>query len=344
MTVNELIELTGERDKTLSDILSFRLTYGHIKGSPDFKKGICSLYESIRPENVLTAHGAVGANSLAINALVEAGDEVISVIPVYQQHYSIPESIGAKIKTLPLVMENKFLPSLELFAEYMNSQVKLVCINNPHNPSGAVMDRDFLLKLIDIVKPYNSYILSDETYRGLTHSGNNLTESIADLYENGISTSSMSKTYSLAGLRIGWVAGPEDVIELIQKHRDYTTISCGVIDDHLAAIALANKDKIFERNLKIVRNNVEILDKWVNSDPNFSYVKPRGGTTAFVKLNFDIPSNDFCLKLLDETGVMILPGSVMETEGFVRIGYAFEPELLKTGLEKISQFTRKLLA
>jgi aspartate/methionine/tyrosine aminotransferase len=343
MTLNELLELTGERDRILNDILSVRLTYGHIKGSPGFKEGICSLYKKIMPENILTTHGAVGANSLVFNTLVEAGNEVISVIPVYQQHYSIPESLGANVKTLPLGIDNKFLPSLELLASYMNNNVKLVCINNPHNPSGSVMDKDYLLKLIDIVKPYNSFILCDETYRGLTHEGNNLTESIVDLYENGISTSSMSKTFSLAGLRIGWVTALKDVIELILKHRDYNTISCGVIDDYLAALALSNKERIFGRNLKIIRSNIEVLDSWVNSDKNFSYIKPKGGTTAFIKLNFDIPSTDFCLKLLKETGVLILPGSVMETEGFVRIGYAFETELLKTGLEKISQFTKKLL-
>ena len=343
MSLNELLELSGEKEKILEDILSSRLTYGHIKGSPGFIEGICSLYEKMHPENITTTHGAIGANSLVFNALVESGDEVISVLPTYQQAYSIPESLGAKVKILQLNMENKFLPSLELLAEYMNEKVKLVCINNPNNPSGSVMDRDYLLKIISIVKPYGSYILSDEVYRGLTHEGKNLTESVADLYEKGISTSSMSKVYSLAGLRLGWVAAPLDVIELISKHRDYNTISCGVIDDYLAAIALKNKEKIFKRNLDISRTNLEILDNWINSDSNFSYIKPKGGTTAFVKLNFNIDSMDFCLKLLHETGVMIMPGSAMEMEGFVRIGYAFEANLLKTGLEKISRFTKQLL-
>ena len=343
MTINDLLDLAGEKERTLIDILSLRLTYGHIEGSPGFKEGICSLYETIKPENILTTHGGIGANSLTISAIVEPGDEVVSILPTYQQLYSIPEALGAKVNILPLNMENRFLPDLDRLSGYMNDNVKLVCINNPHNPSGSVMDKDYLLKLIDIVRPYGSYILADEAYRGLTHQGRNLTESIADLYDKGISTSSMSKAFSLAGLRIGWAAAPKHVIELINTHRDYTTISCGVIDDYLAALALKNKEKIFARNLKIVNDNVEILDKWVNSDPNFSYVKPMGGTTAFIKLNFDVPSNDFCLKLLEKTGVLILPGSVMDVEGFVRIGYAFERELLETGLEKISEFTRDFI-
>ena len=344
MTVGELLELTGDKAKLLEGILAARLTYGHIEGSPEFKRGICSLYETIKPENVTTTHGAIGANSLVISALVEPGDEVASVIPAYQQLYSIPESIGATVKTIPLNMENRYLPDLGLLKRHMTENVKLVCLNNPHNPSGSVMDKAYLTDLIDIVRPFGSYILADETYRGLTHEGCNLTESIADLYEKGISTSGMSKVFSLAGLRLGWIAAPEDVITRVGKHRDYTTISCGVIDDYLASAALANKEKIFARNMKIVRNNIEVLDNWINQDPNFTYVRPKAGTTAFVKLNFDMPSKDFCLKLLEETGVIILPGSVMDAEGFVRIGYAFEPETLAAGLAAISKFTKELLS
>jgi len=344
LTVDELLELIGEKDFHLRNILSTRLTYGHIKGSPEFFEGVCSLYKNVKPENIIATHGAIGANSLIISTLAEPGDEVISVCPTYQQQYSIPESIGADVKILPLNMGNKFLPDLKLLANCMNDNVKLVCICNPNNPSGSVMDGEYLADIIDIVKPYGAYILSDEVYRGLTHEGDNMTESIIDLYDKGISPSGMSKTFSLAGLRIGWICAEKDIIERVGRHRDYTTISCGVIDDYLAAAALKNKDKILERNLKIVRNNIKILDDWINTEPNFSYIKPKGGTTAFVKLGFEMPSYEFCVKLLEQTGVFILPGSVMEAEGFVRIGYAFEANLLRTGLKKISEFTRELLS
>ena len=342
LTLEELLDLSGKKEKILQDMLSMRLTYGHIEGSSYFKQGICSLYKNIKPENVITTHGAIGANHLAITSLVERGDEVISVLPTYQQLYSIPESIGATVKILPLKMENNFLLDLEQLKSFMTDKVKLVCINNPNNPTGALMDKDFLQKIIDIVKPYGSYILCDEVYRGLNHEGENMTESIADMYEKGISTGSMSKVFSLAGLRIGWVAGPKDVIEQIFVHRDYTTISCGMLDDYLAGLALENKDKIFARSKQISGECLKILDEWVNNDPNFSYVKPKAGTTVFVKLNFDMPSEKFCLDLLEKTGVFILPGSAMDMEGFVRIGYAFSPELLKIGLEKISEYVRGL--
>ena len=343
LTIKELLDISGERDKILNDMLELRLTYVHIEGSPGLLAGICSLYETMKPENVTTAHGAIGMNALVFSALVEPGDEVVSILPAYQQLYSMPEALGAKVTTLPLNMDNAFTPGIDALAQCMNERVKLVVLNNPHNPSGAVMERDYLSRIVDIVRLYGAYILCDEAYRGLTHAGQNFTPSMADLYEKGISTASMSKGFSLAGLRLGWAAAPRHVIELINKHRDYNTISCGVIDDYLAALAIKHHEKIFRRNLGIVRSNLEILDKWIAGDKNFSYIKPQGGTTAFVKLNFDMPSMEFCLKLLDNTGVMIVPGSVMDAEGFVRIGYAFEPELLQTGLDIISEFTRGCL-
>jgi aspartate/methionine/tyrosine aminotransferase len=344
MTVNELLDLVGDKEKIIDEILALRLSYGHIEGSDGIKAGICSLYETMKPENVVTAHGAIGANDLVITALVDSGDVVVSVLPTYQQHYSIPESLGADVKIVPLNMENQFLPNLDIIASYMSDKVKLVCLNNPNNPSGSLMDEDYLQKIIEIVRPYGAYILCDEVYRGVNHEGNHMTASMADLYEKGISTCSMSKAFSLAGLRLGWVAGPVEVIKMVNIHRDYTTISCGVIDDYLAALALKNKDKIFKRNIKIVKTNIEILDKWITSEANFSYVRPKGGTTAFIKMEFDMPSFDFCQKLLRETGVMLVPGSAMEMEGFVRMGYAYEPKLLSEGLEKISKFTEELLS
>jgi aspartate/methionine/tyrosine aminotransferase len=342
-TFAELTELIGGREKIFAEMSNLRLSYGHIFGSSAFKQNIASLYKGAEEKNIVTTHGAIGANHLVLQTLLEPGDEAISVLPTYQQLYSIPESVGAKVKILPLNMENNFLPSLELLAEYMTDKVRVVCLNNPNNPSGSVMDRAYLEKIVQIVKPYGAYILCDEVYRGLVHEGENLTVSIFDLYDKGISTSSMSKVFSLAGLRLGWIVAPEDVIEQIIKHRDYNTISCGVIDDYLAALTLQNKDKIFARSLEITRNNLAILDEWINNDPYFSYIKPKGGTTAFIKFNFDTSSKDFCLKLLEETGVFVVPGTAFDTEGYMRIGYAYEPALLKTGLNKISEFTKALL-
>lgn len=342
LRVDELLEISENKEEILKNILSMQLTYGDIEGSDYLRNGIKSLYKNMNIENIAVTHGAIGANDLSLNAIVEPGDTVISVLPTYQQHYSIPESLGATVKILKLLPENNFLPDLNELEKLIDEKTKLICINNPNNPTGSLMDEKFLTDIVNVAKKAGAYILSDEVYRGLNHSGERFSVSIADIYEKGISTGSMSKTFSLAGLRMGWVCGPVEFIEKINRRRDYNTISCGKIDDYLAGIALENKEKILDRNLSIVRKNADILDKWVNSENKVSYIKPKSGTTAFIKYDYDIPSEEFCLKLLEKKGVMVLPGKAMDVEGYFRIGYAFESEIVEIGLKKISEFLREL--
>ncbi len=342
LTVEELLDISGNKQEIIDEILAMQLNYGDIEGSTRLRKGITGLYKNIDIENITITHGAIGANALTIFALVEPGDRVISVLPTYQQHYSIPEAFGADVKILQLKSENNFLPDLDELRSYINDKTKLICINNPNNPTGALMDEEFLKEIVEIAKSCGAYVLCDEAYRGLSHEEESFTTSIADLYEKGISTASMSKTFSLAGLRLGWVAGPKDFIEDVNRRRDYNTISCGKIDDRLAAIAIENKETILKRNLKIVRNNIEILDKWVANEPLISYVRPKAGTTAFLKYDIDMLSEEFCVKLLEEKGVMLVPGKALDMEGYVRMGYAYSPKVIEAGLEKISEFLREM--
>jgi len=342
MTVNELLDMTGRKDEIVNHILEMQMSYGDIEGSPKLIEGVRSLYQNARQEQITITHGAIGANALTMFALIEPGDRVISVLPTYQQHYSIPEAYGADVKILELKPENKFLPDLDQLRSYVNDNTKLICINNPNNPTGALMDEAFLMEIVEIAKSVDAYIICDEVYRGLDHEGSGFMTSIADLYEKGISSGSISKTFSLAGLRIGWLVGPEDFIEAVNRRRDYTTISCGRIDDYLAGIALEHKDKIIERNHKIVRDNIKILDEWVNKEAKISYVKPKSGTTAFLKYDVNMPSEEFCVKLLESKGVMLVPGTALHMEGFLRIGYAFSPKALRIGLEKLSEFLEEI--
>ena len=121
-------------------------------------------------------------------------------------------------------------------------------------------------------------------------------------------------------------------------HRDYNTISVGIINDYFASMALENKDKIAYRNQHIIKENLNILDRWVKKENGFSYIKPKGGTTALLKYEYAIPSRDFCIKILENTGVLFAPGGAMEMEGWIRIGYANDPDILTAGLEKVSEY------
>ncbi len=340
LTVAELLEMADKTDSILSELLPLKLTYGAIEGSDRLRDLVAGLYDRQARENVVITHGAIGANALVHETLVGPGDRVISVLPTYQQHYSIPESYGADVQILKLREENGFLPDLEELKSLATPGTKLIAINNPNNPTGSLMDRAFLEKLVGIARGCGAWVLCDEVYRGTDQQDDGMTASIADLYEKGISTGSMSKTYSLAGLRLGWIVAPKELVHAVSIHRDYNTISVGMLDDHFASIALENRDKILRRSHEITRTNLAVLSEWVDSEPLISWVKPQSGTTALLKYDLPMTSEEFCLKLLQNTGVMLTPGSAMDMEGYLRIGYANGTAILKEGLGRISGFLR----
>lgn len=327
-----------KKKEFVENLMSMKLTYGSIEGSDALKKGITSLYNTVTPDQIVTTHGAIGGNYLVLMSLIEAEDEVITVIPTYQQHYSVPESIGAKVHKIQLKAENDFKLDLEEVKALVNEKTKLISFANPNNPTGAELDETTLRGIADIAKTVGAYVLSDEAYRGLKLEGDRFTPSIVDIYDRGISTSSMSKTFALAGLRTGWVCASREVIDLINIRRDYNTISCSMVDDYLASIALEHKEKIIDRSLDIIKTNIEIVDEWIEENKGFSYVRPKAGPVIVIKYDLDLASKDFCKSLLDEKGVLVIPGGVLDIENHFRVGIGNNTEDLKLGLQKIAEF------
>lgn len=341
LTVEELLALSGRREETLEQLVQTRLTYGDIEGSPRLRGAVAGLYRGIAPEQVTITNGAIGANALTMLTLVEPGDRVISVLPTYQQHYSIPESIGAAVDILQLREENGWLPDPEELRELVKKaggRVQLININNPNNPTGSVMEEPLLRELVEIARSAGAWLLCDEVYRGLCHQGDPYTASVADLYEKGISTGSMSKVYSLAGLRLGWIAGPRELTRRLNRQRDYHIISVGRLDDLLASVALESREAISARNLAICREGGRLLEEFVAGQRHISYIKPKGGTTAFLRYDLPMESAELCRRLQSETGVMLLPGSALDMEGYLRIGYCNDPAITKAGLERFGRW------
>ena len=343
VSLDELFALTGEnRDAFFQEFSARRLTYGAIEGAPAFKQGVCKLYKTLSPENVVPTHGAAGANHHVFYSLIEPGDRVVSIMPTYQQLYSIPESFGADVQLLHLRQENDYLPDLNELRRLVTAGTKMICINNPNNPTGALMSTGLLQQIVEIARSVGAYVLCDEVYRHLTQT-DEWCESIADLYEKGISVSSMSKVFSLAGLRLGWIATRDmDVVKSCLSHRDYDLVSCGMFDEAVAAVALKHSDKLLARNRAIVRENLAILDGWVKSEPRLTYTKPMAGTTALVYYDYDVPSYEFCERMYRETGAFVTPGDCFEQPHSVRIGYASDTQVLKDGLNAFSAFLRTL--
>ncbi|MFI8239317.1 aminotransferase [Streptomyces sp. NPDC085866] len=342
LTTGELLALSGRREDVLAELDTTPLTYGPIPGSPRLRGLVAGLYTAQGPGNVLISHGAIGANALVHATLVEPGDHVVAVVPTYQQHYSIPDSYGARVDHLPLREENGWLPDLDELDRLVTPATKLIAVNNPNNPTGALIDEAGLTRIAEIADRAGAWVLCDEVYRGVDQAGDGFTTSIADLYERGISTGSMSKPYSLAGLRLGWIVGPTGLLADVATHRDYTTISVGRIDDLLACVALENKDAILARSHRITRTNLAVLDEWITSRYDISYVRPASGTTALLRYDAPIGSYDFCTRLLEQTGVMFTPGAAFGIEHTVRIGFADDTQTLRTGLHLVGQFLDQL--
>ena len=343
VSADELFALTGEdKDAFWRSFAARRLTYGDIEGAPALREGICGLYKTLKPHEVVTTHGAAGANHHVFYSLVEPGDRVISIMPSYQQLTSIPESFGADLHVMHLKKERGYLPDLDELRALCVPGTKLICVNNPNNPTGSLMSEELLRGIVEIAKSVDAWVLCDEVYRHLTQE-DTWSVSIVDLYEKGISVSSMSKVFSLAGLRLGWIAAhDENLRRALLSHRDYDLISCGMFDEALATVALRNADKVLERNRGIVRENLAILDKWVESEPRISYVKPQCGTTALVYYDYDLDSVEFCTRMYHETGAFVTPGACFEEEKSMRVGYANDRETLTAGLAAVSAFLRIL--
>ena len=343
VSASELFALTGEDAATFWERFSARrLTYGDIEGAPEFKQGVCGLYKTVKPGEVIPCHGAAGANHHLFYSLVEPGDRVVSIAPSYQQLTSIPEGFGADVRVLPLRPENGWLPDVEELRALCTADTKLICINNPNNPTGALMDGALLRQIVEIAGDCGAWLLCDEVYRHLTQE-DGWSESIVDLYDKGISVSSMSKVFSLAGLRLGWIATHDaQVREAVICHRDYDLISCGMFDEALAAVALRHKDKVLARNRAVVRDNLKVLDAWITSEPRVSYVRPKSGTTALVSYDYDLDSRSFCDRMYRETGAFVVPGDCFGVEKSMRIGYANNGKTLREGLDAVSAFLRQL--
>lgn len=307
----------GEPSLEASDFFTKRMGYGHIAGSPKLRQSIAALYRDnvISPDDVLVTQGAIGANFLSIVTLVSQGDHVICVHPTYQQLYELPKTFGADVDLWRLRPETQWQHQLQDLDKLLTSKTSLVIINNPNNPTGQIISTQRLKEIADLVKRRaapHALILADEVYRPLFHSLDGEDEAPSSMLELGldnvIATGSLSKAFSLAGLRVGWIAtNRQDVLQRFHANRDYNTISVSGVDDELAARALGKqcRARILQRNIALARGNRAILKEWVESPGRgTSWVPTKAGTTALVHLGNCIDDEAFCRALNEERGVV----------------------------------------
>jgi len=310
------------------DFKNIKLGYGSVYGTENLKNAICNLYKNAKSENVTVALGGIGANQLALRTFVNKGDKVVCVVPCYQQVYTLPKIYDALV----------IMTDIEHLEE--NSvNAKIICLVNPNNPTGINLGESEVNHIIEIARKNNAYIFADEAYRGLNHQGNPYSKSFFDLYEKTIVTGSMSKTYSLAGLRLGWIVSDKEFINKVNSNRDYNTLSISALDDAVATLALNNHEKIVERNIKILNENKKIIKDFLNKT-NYTWIEPNSGTICCINYNSKLNSSEFCEKVVKDTGILLVPASAFdcEKEHFFRIGLGMEQTLLQSGLEKLTDY------
>lgn len=337
LTLRELGEICNCDFKELYDL---KLNYGQIWGSANLKQAICNLYENQKSENITVTLGGIGANNLALETLVEKGGKVVCILPCYQQSYSLPRFYGANVELFFLNKEDWSLDK-EKFKEVVGNDTKLICLTTPNNPTGMNFSDDEVEFIINTARNCGAYIFADEAYRGLNHFGNSYSKSFADMYEKGVATGSMSKSYSLAGIRLGWIVANADIIDKINLNREYNTISISALDDYVATVALNNHEKIVERNLAIVKEGKQIVKDFIAKEQVFSWVEPNSATICCVKYDLDVNSFDFCDKMLKDTSVLTVPASAFEYENFFRLGYAMGKDYLQEALNIMSEWVRR---
>lgn len=340
MTMKEMLALDDEQGATFYERLDReKMNYGWIEGSPEFKAEVAKLYRSVDPDNVLQTNGATGANLLALLALVDPGDHVIAEYPTYQPLYEIPHALGADVEYWHIRRENGWNPSVDELEQIVRPNTKLICINNASNPLGTVLDAETLKRIADIAESVGAYVLSDEVYLPLQDTKSYV--SMADLYDKAIVTNSLSKTYSAPGVRIGWTVSNKELADRFRVYRDYTMICDGVFNDALAVHLLRNRGKILERNRAIVLNNLAIAQEWVDGEPRVSWVPPKAVSTSFIELDIPVSDEQFCIDLLHDQGVLLVPGSRFELPCGARLGYCAPEATLREGLKRVSAALRR---
>ena len=299
------------------------LGYTESQGSPSLQREICNLYDTIEPKQVLVHTGAEEAIFLFMHAILGAADHIIVHWPCYQSLFEVARSIGCQVTLWKAREENGWSLDLDELQQHIRPNTKAVIINTPHNPTGYLMPSDEFQEIARICRDKGIILFSDEVYRESEYHREDRLPAACDLGAHTVSLGVMSKTYGLAGLRIGWIATQNaDVYDRMAALKDYTTICNSAPSEFLAELALRHREKLVARNMGIITSNLALLDQFLARYPDrFAWQRPQAGSIGFPRLiGEDI--NEFCKGLVEKAGVLLLPGTLYEDQGnHFRIGF-----------------------
>jgi hypothetical protein len=227
--------------------------------------------------------------------------------------------------------------------QLVTQKTRAILLCNPNNPTGARLDEATLDRVCRVAARVGAWVVDDEIYRGAEREADD-SPSVWGRYERAIVSSGFSKAYGLPGLRIGWIVAPTDLIRDLWAIHDYTTIAPGAINDRLARIALAQRERLLARTRMIVRTNYPLVQRWIEKQEGLSHIAPEAGAIVFVRHNYPVRSSELAERLRDERGVLVVPGDYFDMDGYLRIGFGSDPEYLESALLRIGDFLSSLSA
>ena len=340
LSFEELVESEEDRRR----ILGVRLGYPQTNGSEELRANIATLYPGARAENVLVTCGCSEANLLVTWSQVEAGDEVIFMLPNYMQVGGLAQAFGATVKPLWLREELGWAPDLDELRRLVTPRTRLIAVCNPNNPTGAVLSEKAIEEICAVAGKVGAWILADEVYRGAEFDGK-LSPSFWARYERVLCTAGLSKAYSLPGLRTGWVASAPEMVERLWGCHDYTSIGPAMLTDRLAALALApaRREQILERTRRILRENYGIVSEWAGRHTDlFTHVPPRAGAIAWIGCRKKWNTAEFAEELRKRKGVLIVPGEQLGMESYLRIGFGGDSAHLRQALARVDEMLAEM--
>jgi aspartate/methionine/tyrosine aminotransferase len=322
MAMAEVLALADDESHRLWDGLT--LGYTESTGHPLLRREIAALYDGLTPDDVLVFAGAEEAIFCLANVSLGPGDHAIVTWPGYQSLYEVARATGAEVALHELREAAGWALDLDHLRRQVTPSTRLIVANLPHNPTGMLPDRATFDGLVALAAETGAHLLVDEVYRYLEADPSDRLPAAAEVLPRGVSLGVMSKSFAMAGLRIGWLASRDGAfLEACARFKDYLTICSSAPSEILALIALRSRARVLARSREIVEGNLALLDGFFDRQARrVRWVRPAGGPIAFPELTTGSPIETFAQNLLDAEGVLLAPGSLFGHPGnHFRLGF-----------------------
>jgi aspartate/methionine/tyrosine aminotransferase len=335
--------LLGDGD--LDELSNLELFYPEVNGTELLRARIAQTYvPAPRTDEVLVTVGAAEANALVCQTLLQAGDRVTVIEPGYRQVRGMAENLGCAVDVVQLRYENGWELDLDELRASVGPRTKLVSVANPNNPTGTVLSAAARDAIVELVEANGCWLLADEVYRG-SEKDDVETESFWGSHPRVICVNSLSKAYGLCGLRIGWVVASRPLLDEVQRRHEYAVISAALPSVFLAERALepAKRQALLARQRDLVRDGTELYRRWLDENAELITEQPAHATAlSFPRYTAALPSEQVADAIRVQASVLVVPGSMMGSEGHLRITVGFEEAFLGSALERIAGVLRTL--